>query len=309
MPARYWVLIVFVGAIFGSSFLLVEIAARELSPLTMAAGRSLVAAAACWLVVLVRRPPLPRDPVLILQLLALGVMSYAFSFVLMPVIQSYISTGLVAMINLLLPIMTLVVAHFWPGGERATRRKAIGAAIGFSGAVILGIPSFANGLGGQTVGILLCLLSTFVFALAFNVTRSFATQQPQVVAAFAMTGALLTTMPAAMIFEGAPHITEPATWLAWLALGLFPTALNFQIMYWMLPKVGATNFSVNAYVSPIVATLLGTTLLGEVVSPFHLLGIVVVMSGLVIIDGRLLARRATPALAPQAVASATLRRP
>lgn len=294
MPTRYWFLIVLVGTIFGSSFLLIEIAARELPPLTMAAGRSLVAAAACWLVVLARRSPLPRDPVLVLQLLGLGVLSYAFSFVLMPVIQSYISTGLVAMINLLLPIMTLVVAHFWPGGERASRRKAIGAAIGFAGAIILGLPSFSNGLGGQTIGILLCLLSTFVFAIAFNVTRSFATQQPQVVAALAMTGALLTTLPAALVVEGLPTIAEPATWWAWLALGLFPTALNFQIMYWMLPKVGATNFSVNAYVSPIVATLLGTTLLGEVVSPWHLLGIVVVMTGLVIIDGRLLQRQARP---------------
>lgn len=292
MPARYWVLIVLVGSIFGSSFLLIEIAARELQPLTMAAGRSLIAAIACWAVVFASRTPIPKDPVLILQLLGLGVLSYAFSFVLMPVIQGYISTGLVAMINLLLPIMTLVVAHFWPGGERASSRKATGAAIGFAGAIVLSIPSFAEGLGGQTIGILLCLLSTFVFAIAFNVTRSFATLRPQIVAAFAMTGALVTTLPAAALVEGPPVIADPATWLAWLALGLFPTALNFQIMYWMLPKVGATNFSVNAYVSPIVATLLGTTLLGEVVSPWHLLGIVVVMTGLVIIDGRLLRRPA-----------------
>jgi len=290
MPVRYWVIIVLVGITFGSSFLLIEIAARELAPLTMAAGRSIVAAAVCWLVVLVQRIPLPRDPALILQLLGLGVLSYAFSFVLMPITQSYISTGLVAMINLLLPIMTLVVAHFWPGGEKASRRKVLGAAIGFAGAVILGLPSFAQGLGGQTVGVLLCLLSTFVFAIAFNVTRSFATQRPQVVAALAMTGAMLTTLPAALAFENLPATIAPATWMAWLALGLFPTALNFQIMYWMLPRIGATNFSVNAYISPIVATLLGTTLLGEVFSPLHLIGFLVVMAGLLIIDGRVVAR-------------------
>ena len=58
----------------------------------------------------------------------------------------------------------------------------------------------------------------------------------------------------------------------------------------MLPKVGATNFSVNAYISPIVATILGVIILGETVSPFQLIGIVVVMSGLIIIDGRLLSR-------------------
>ena len=290
MPVRYWLLIVLVGATFGSSFLLIEIAGRELSPLTMAAGRAVIATAVCWIMVLIGRTPIPRDPAIILKLLGLGVLSYAFSFVLMPVIQMHITTGLVAMINLLLPIMTLLVSHFWPGGERASRRKALGAAIGFSGAIILAIPSFSAGLGGQAIGIVLCLMSTFVFALAFNITRSFARLAPQSVAALAMTGAMLATLPAAIIFEGIPEVLRNETWLAWLALGLFPTAFTFQVMYWMLPKVGATNFSVNAYISPIVATILGVSILGETVSPFQLIGIVVVMSGLIIIDGRLLSR-------------------
>lgn len=290
MPVRYWLLIVLVGATFGSSFLLIEIAGRELSPLTMAAGRAVIATAVCWIMVLIGRTPIPRDPAIILKLLGLGVLSYAFSFVLMPVIQMHITTGLVAMINLLLPIMTLLVSHFWPGGERASRRKALGAAIGFSGAIILAIPSFSAGLGGQAIGIVLCLMSTFVFALAFNITRSFARLAPQSVAALAMTGAMLATLPAAIIFEGIPEVLRRETWLAWLALGLFPTAFTFQVMYWMLPKVGATNFSVNAYISPIVATILGVSILGETVSPFQLIGIAVVMSGLIIIDGRLLSR-------------------
>lgn len=290
MPVRYWLLIVLVGATFGSSFLLIEIAGRELSPLTMAAGRAVIATAVCWIMVLIGRTPIPRDPAIILKLLGLGVLSYAFSFVLMPVIQMHITTGLVAMINLLLPIMTLLVSHFWPGGERASRRKALGAAIGFSGAIILAIPSVSAGLGGQAIGTVLCLMSTFVFALAFNITRSFARLAPQSVAALAMTGAMLATLPAAIIFEGIPEVLLNETWLAWLALGLFPTAFTFQVMYWMLPKVGATNFSVNAYISPIVATILGVSILGETVSPFQLIGIAVVMSGLIIIDGRLLSR-------------------
>lgn len=294
MPIRYWAIIVLVGVIFGSSFLLIEIAGRELEPLTMAAGRAFIAAAVSWFIVLVSRIRVPTEPLLVAQLLGLGVMSYAFSFVMMPIIQDHISTGLVAMINLLLPIMTLAVSHFWPGGERANRTKAIGAVIGFSGASILALPSFAGGMGGQALGVVLCLLSTFVFAVAFNITRGFARIAPQVVAAYAMTGALLATLPPAVLIEGMPQIELSQTWWAWLALGLFPTAFTFQVMYWMIPRVGVTNFSVNAYIGPIVATLLGTTLLGEVVHPLHLVGIVVVMTGLLVIDGRLIKRFVRP---------------
>ena len=290
MPIRYWFIIVLVGVIFGSSFLLIEIAGRELPPLTMAAGRAVIAAFASWIVVVAARVKVPTEPLLMVQLLGLGVLSYAFSFVMMPIIQGYISTGLVAMINLLLPILTLVVSHFWPGGERATRLKALGAVIGFSGAAILALPSFANGIGGQAIGIALCLLSTFVFALAFNITRGFGRIPPQAIAAYAMTGAMLATLPPALLMEGLPNIQNPETWWAWLALGLFPTAFTFQVMYWMIPRVGVVNFSVNAYIGPIVATVLGVWILGEVVHPLQLVGIIVVMAGLLVIDGRLLNR-------------------
>lgn len=290
MPIRYWVIIVLVGVIFGSSFLLIEIAGRELAPLTMAGGRAFIAAAASWIVVVAARIRVPTEPVLVLQLLGLGVLSYAFSFVMMPIIQGYISTGLVAMINLLLPIMTLAVSHFWPGGERASLLKAFGAVIGFSGAVILALPSFANGMGGQAIGVVLCLVSTFAFALAFNITRGFARIPPQAIAAYAMTGALLATLPPALLLEGLPTVQNVETWWAWLALGLFPTAFTFQVMYWMIPRVGVVNFSVNAYIGPIVATVLGVWVLGEIVHPLQLVGIIVVMAGLLVIDGRLLNR-------------------
>jgi len=290
MPIRYWAIIVLVGVIFGSSFLLIEIAGRELSPLTMAAGRAFIAAAASWAIVVAARIKVPTEPSQVLKLLGLGVLSYAFSFVMMPIIQGYISTGLVAMINLLLPIMTLTVSHFWPGGERATRLKALGAVVGFSGAIILALPSLASGFGGQAVGVFLCLLSTIAFALAFNITRGFAHIPPQAIAAYAMTGAMLATLPPAFLIEGLPTVQNAETWWAWLALGLFPTAFTFQVMYWMIPRVGVVNFSVNAYVGPIVATVLGVAILGEVVHPLQLVGIIVVMAGLLVIDGRLLNR-------------------
>ena len=58
-------------------------------------------------------------------------------------------------------------------------------------------------------------------------------------------------------------------------------------MYWMLPRVGATNFATNTYISPIVALTLGATLLGEVLLPVQAFGMIVVLVGLLVMDGRL----------------------
>lgn len=287
MSLRDWALVVFVGCLFGSSFLLIVIVLEELGPLTIAAGRSLVAAAACWLFLLLSGKPISGDRGLIAKLCLLGLFSYALPFVLMPISQRHVSTSLVAIINLMLPIATLAVSHVWPGGERATPMRAIGAGIGLLGACILTAPNFVAMDGGQIWGILLCLSGTLIFAVSFNITRSFAGTDPQTIMTFAMTGAALGAVPAALLVEGTPAVANPGTWWAWLALGLFPTALNFQIMYWMLPRVGPTNFATNTYISPIVALILGTSLLGEVLLPVQALGMAVVLIGLLVMDGRL----------------------
>ena len=287
MSLRDWALVVLVGCLFGSSFLLIVIVLQEVGPLTIGAGRSLVAAIACWAVLLMARRPLPTDPTLIAKLCLLGLFSYGVPFVLMPISQRLIPTSLVAIINLLLPIATLGVSHIWPGGERATPVRALGAFIGLAGACILTLPTLTAMEGGQIWGTLLCLCGTLIFAISFNITRSFAGTSPQVIMTFAMTGAALGAVPAALLVEGMPVVTHVGTWWAWLALGLGPTALNFQIMYWMLPRVGATNFATNTYISPIVALTLGATLLGEVLLPVQAFGMMVVLVGLLVMDGRL----------------------
>ncbi|WP_152662459.1 DMT family transporter [Devosia soli] len=290
MTLRDWALVTLVGCLFGSSFLLIAIVLEEVNPLTIAAGRSLVAALACWCLLLVARKPLPRDRLIMLKLSALGLFSYALPFVLMPISQRYVSTGIIAIINLLLPIATLAVSHVWPGGQRATLTRAIGATIGLVGAIILALPAMTGGQDGELVGIVLCVCGTLIFAVSFNITRSFAGIDPQIIMTFAMTGAALGAIPAALLIDGVPEVSSVSTWWAWIALGLFPTALNFQIMYWMLPRVGPTNFATNTYISPIIALFLGWAILGEALLPIQALGMVIVVAGLLVMDGRVAAR-------------------
>jgi drug/metabolite transporter (DMT)-like permease len=287
MTLRDWALIVLVGCLFGSSFLLITIVMQEINPLTMAAGRSLVAALACWAALLLLRKPLPTDRGTMIKLCLLGLFNYAVPFVLLPLSQRYISTGIVAIINLLLPIATLAVSHVWPGGQRATMARGLGATIGLMGAIVLALPALSDSQGGQLVGILLSLAGVMIWAVSFNITRSFAGVDPQVIMTFAMTGAAMGSIPAALLVEGVPSVASVSTWWAWLALGLFPTALNFQIMYWMLPRVGPTNFTINTYISPIVALMLGWVVLGETLLPIQALGMVIVVLGLLVMDGRL----------------------
>ena len=58
-------------------------------------------------------------------------------------------------------------------------------------------------------------------------------------------------------------------------------------MYTILPRVGATNLSLVTFVAPVSATLIGWSALGEVIGPGHLAGMAMILSALVLIDGRI----------------------
>jgi drug/metabolite transporter (DMT)-like permease len=85
-------------------------------------------------------------------------------------------------------------------------------------------------------------------------------------------------------------ITRIETWGSLFGIAVFSTSFSFLLVYWLLPRVGATNISLNTFITPISAILLGVLVLHERFSPIHILGIVVIFLGLVFIDGRLVKR-------------------
>lgn len=287
MTLREWFWIVFLGAVWGGSFIFNAILIRELGPLWVTALRVSIGAAGCWLFLVVMQKAVPRDPVLWVKLGLLGVLSYAIPFALFPLAQANLASGVAAIVNALTPIMTVIVSHFWVNGERMTWTKGAGVVAGFTGVAILASPALQMEGSSKIWAIAACLLATLCYALALNIARSFKHVEPTALTSIALTGASLVALPVAFAAEGLPVITRPETWAAALAIGLISTAFTFQIMYRLLPLVGATNFSTTTLIAPVSAIMLGTLFLGELILPSHLLGMLVIFVGLLFIDGRL----------------------
>lgn len=283
---------IFIGAIWGCSFLFNAILIREIGPIWVSAGRVSVGALGCWVFFAATRRSLPRDPKLYGQFLFLGIFNYAIPFALFPLAEMQLASGIVGVINGMTPMTTVIVSQLWPGGERATWNKSIGVGVGFIGAAILAAPSLSGGaVSGQLWAIGACLLATLCYAVTLNYARRFKGIDPATTASCSLTGAALVAVPAAFLFEGVPVITLPETWAALLGIGLLSSSFAFLLMYWLLPRVGATNFSINTFITPISAIILGVIVLDERFEPVHFLGIAVIFLGLVFIDGRLVGAR------------------
>jgi len=287
MSLRDWFWIIALGAIWGFSFVFNAILIREIGPLWVTTLRVSIGALGCWVVLFALRKTIPRDPKLWLQLGALGLLSYAIPFALFPLAQAHLASGIAAIINALTPMVTAVISHFWLGGEKATTTKFTGVGIGFVGAAILVSPALVGGGSSQLWAIGACLAATLCYALSLNITRSFKHIEPSAFAAIAMTGAALVAIPTAFLAEGVPVMTRPETFGAALAIGLLSTTFTFQIMYRILPRVGATNFATTTFIAPISAIIVGVLVLGETILPIQLVGMAVIFVGLLFIDGRI----------------------
>jgi drug/metabolite transporter (DMT)-like permease len=290
MALRDWFWVVLLGAVWGTSFLFNAIMIRELGPLWVSALRVTIGALGCWAVFLALKKPLPRDLRLYIQLGALGVLSYSIPFALFPLSQQHLASGVAAIINALTPVTTVLVSQFWPGGEKATWLKILGVVAGFGGAAILALPALLGGGTSELWAIGACLLATGCYALSLNITRSFRTVDPTTLAALALTGGAVVATVAAFGFEGVPVITRGETILAALGIGLIATTFAFQVMYRILPRIGATNFSTVTFIAPVSAILLGVVILGERLTVTHFLGMAAIFLGLLLIDGRIVRR-------------------
>lgn len=291
MSFRYWVMIVTLGMGWGASFFFNAILLREVGPLTVSMGRVALGALGCWAYVFATGRGI-RMPVVVLgQVVVLGIVQFAAPFAIYPISQEYISSGAAGIVNAMTPIMVVIVSHFWPEGEKATKTKSAGVLFGFAGIVILTYPALRSGGGSELWALLFALLAPLSYSVALNYVRRLSGIDQSTMVAYSLTGATLFMVPLALGVEGMPVIVRGQTWAAFAVVGFVLTSASFIAVYWLLPRVGATNISTVTFVAPVSAVLLGAFLLGEDVLLPHLLGMVAIFGGLLMIDGRILGRK------------------
>ncbi|MGE5767797.1 MAG: DMT family transporter, partial [Bacteroidota bacterium] len=164
MAPRDWLRIVVLAMVWGLSFFLTELCLRDLHPLSLAAGRVTLAAAALLAVALLAGHRLPSLPADWAALGLMGLVNNALPFSLIMWGQTSIDSGLASILNATTPLFTFVLAHFLTSDERMSRRGALGIALGFLGAVVIIGPDALGGLGAQSFGQFAILGAAFCYA-------------------------------------------------------------------------------------------------------------------------------------------------
>jgi drug/metabolite transporter (DMT)-like permease len=285
-----WVLLLALVAMWGSSFMFNKLGVATVPPLTLVAGRLTIGAVTLLVLLYARGVRLPPPGAIWIAYGVLGVVGNALPFFLITWGQQVVDSALAGILMAAMPLATLVLAHFLVQGERMTRGRVAGFALGFVGILFLMEPAAAAGLGGAALQVL-SQLSVLCGALCYSANSIMARLLIRTDFLAAATGTLLVSailvLPLAIVMD-VPWTLAPSassiSAIAWLGIG--PTAVATIFYFRLISSAGPTFMSLVNYLSPAVAVFLGVTLLGEQPGVNAYAGLLLILTGIAISQWR-----------------------
>jgi drug/metabolite transporter (DMT)-like permease len=296
---RYLPMLVLLALIWGSSFMFIKIAVRELDPATLVFGRLGVAALALGAYVFLatgRRAVLSGVRAHWPALLVVGLLNTAVPFWLLSWGETRIDSGLASIIQASVPIFNALLAFGFFHDERVTGSRLLGVAVGFVGvALLVGAQPQAKVLGAlAVVGMATCYAAGGLLA-----RRYLGEARPQVVAFGTTSIAAIAMLPAGVAF--APqHVPHWKTLASIAVLGVVATACAYLLFFTLIGGAGPAYASLVTYLVPPIALAYGAIFLGERFGAAAFAGLALILGGVGL--GTRMRRRA-PAASSAALAA------
>ena len=279
-----WSLFAAVGAIWGASFLFIDIGLDALPPGVITLMRVGLGALALALLPRQRVSVEPSDRA---RVVMLSVVWVAVPFTLFPIAEQHISSALAGLLNGGTPIFAAIFAVLL-FRQRTRGKQLLGIAIGFVGVVLVSLPSVGDG-SSEAFGVALVIAATVCYGLAVTIAAPLQQRYGSVnLMAKVLALATIWTAP-----YGLGQMSD-ATWeagpvVAVVVLGVVGTGLAFALMGDLVGRVGSTRASFITYLIPAVAVVLGVAFRGDEISALELVGIVVIISGVLLASRRVAA--------------------
>jgi drug/metabolite transporter (DMT)-like permease len=278
---------ILLSAIWGTSFLFMKEGDRSFVPYEVTSGRVAVGALTLVVVLVASRQPLPRGLRLWGHLAVAGLLMNAVPFTLIAWGEQRISSVAAGIWNATTPLFVVPVAFLLLPAERPTRARAAGLLVGFLGvAVVFG--AWAGLPGSHLSGDLGCLGASACYGLGIPYARRFVAKSsasPTGLAAGQLIAATVELTLVSPLLAKAPVQVSAVSVFSIVALGAFGTGIAYVLNYSVIREAGATNASLVTYVIPIFSTILGITVLGEILVWNEPVGAAVILVGVAISQG------------------------
>lgn len=283
---KNWAMLAALVAMWGSAFMFVKLGVASVPPATLVAGRLVVGAATLYAILRLRGLRLWPFARRWRSITLLALIGNCAPFYLITWGQQYIDSALAGILIAVMPLATLLLAHFFVTGERMTPARSAGFLVGFAGVMCLMGPAALAGIGGSLqevaaqamiLGGALCYAANSVLARRVVSDDFLGTATAVIVVSTAV------AIPLAIALDRPWELTPSAgSTAAILWLGVGPTAIATIVYFRLIASAGPTFMSIVNYLSPVVALVAGVFLLGEKPGPAAVSGLALIMLGIAV---------------------------
>jgi drug/metabolite transporter (DMT)-like permease len=245
--------LIILSAIWGSSFIAVEIALKDYDPLFIAFSRITIAALFLLFFMYIKKLSFPNDAKTLTILFFVGVLNNAIPFYLISWGQQYINPSTASIMLAVGPFITLVLSHFITHDEKFTFLKLLGVILGFLGVFVLLGDDFINQRHDSLYGEIAMLLATLGYIGSGLLLRKISHISTVVCSASMFMVASIVLLPFLILLPVKSLNITNINFLPILYLAIFPTAIAALIRVRMVQKVGVQFMSQVSYLIPIFA--------------------------------------------------------
>lgn len=271
------------ATLWSSSFTFIKIAVETIPPVSVAAGRLLLGTIVIVALMRLRGLRLPAEPGIWLRFFLMGLFGNVLPFTLISWGEVTIDSGLAAILMAVMPLTTVLLAHFFTTDEKINPARIGGIAVGFAGVLVLIGPAALQGLGDQALAQTAIAGGAVCYAIATIIAKRLPVMPLSVSSAGTLIAATAVSLPLSLLIDR-PWTLAPSADSLWsvAVLGLFPTALALLIYFALLRRTGATFVALNNYLIPTLGVLWGLIFLGEHLTIRAAMALGLILLGIVI---------------------------
>jgi drug/metabolite transporter (DMT)-like permease len=289
-------LLLLLATAWGASYTFLKVAVTTIPPITLIAGRTLIAGLLLVVIMHWRGVKLPTDAANWRRFLFQACLNSVIPWTMVAWSSQALDAGVATILNSTAPIFTFILTVAVTRHEAVTSRKLIGVIAGMAGiCLIVGVQAL-GGLGEQLIAQIICVLAAICYAGAAIFGRNFRGLDPMAPAAGSLLCGAAILIPLSIVVDR-PWTLAPSmnSLLALLAIAVFSTALAFVIYFRLIQTLGSVGATAQAYLRVPIGVAFGVTFLGEQLSSTVWIGLACVVAGVAAMT--IPARRAKPAAA------------
>ena len=267
--------------IWGSTWLTIRIGLESLTPLVSAGLRFSLASVFILILMKIKSVSLQKDSVSIRLYLLMGFFSFVIPFGLVYWAEQFVPSGMASVLFAVYPFVVVIFSYLRIPSESIGVYKIVGTVLGFSGIIVIFSDSFDMNFTDYLLGMFACVLSGIMQAwIAVSIKKFGHHLNPLSMNFVPMLIAGISMLLLGFFFEDISTLKfDENAILSIIYLAFFGSVITFTSFYWLLKRINIVIISLIAFITPIVALILGYIIYNEELTTSYFIGSALVLGG------------------------------